>query len=107
MKCNEVESGNKSDNYWSDKNSNRIGKTKEEEKGIEKLMITEGERTDSETGTEIENDSAHGCAFAAASRSLQHSREREVGGYFRVSGFKVILIPLLSVMKPLQSKVVN
>nr|AFK37734.1 unknown [Medicago truncatula] len=34
----------------------------------------EGERTDSETGTKIKNDSAHGCAFATASGSLQHSR---------------------------------
>ena len=33
---------------------------------------TESERSDAETGTEIENDGAHRGAFAASSGSLQH-----------------------------------
>lgn len=39
----------------------------------QKWIITEGEGSDSETGTEIEYDGAHSCALATPSGSLQHS----------------------------------
>ena len=35
------------------------------------MRNTEGKRSDSEAGSEIENDGAHGCALAPSSGSLQ------------------------------------